>query len=125
MSFMPSRRATLTTFLGSGVFMLAATFTKQVTAQPRRQIEMVAKRFNFSPAEIHIKVGEPVVLAIRSMDFVHGLNIPDLKIRSDLMPGRVTLVEVMAGKPGKIEFVCDNFCGDDHEEMHGQIIVSA
>jgi cytochrome c oxidase subunit II len=111
--------------MGSGLVLLAAVVARQVPAQPRRQIDMVAKRFNFTPSDIEIKVGEPVVLVIKSMDFVHGFSIPDLKIRSDLVPGRITRIDLMASKPGKIEFVCDNFCGDEHEEMHGHFTVSA
>jgi cytochrome c oxidase subunit II len=125
MNSLTSRRAGLSLLVGSGVVLLGSSLTKLAPAQARRQIDMVAKRFSFTPTAIEIKVGEPIVLAIRSMDFVHGISIPELKIRSDLVPGRVTRIEFMASKPGKIDFVCDNFCGDEHEEMHGQFIVSA
>jgi cytochrome c oxidase subunit II len=125
MKLLATRRRSLNVLMGSGLVLLAAVVARQVPAQPRRQIDMVAKRFNFTPSDIEIKVGEPVVLVIKSMDFVHGFSIPDLKIRSDLVPGRITRIDLMASKPGKIEFVCDNFCGDEHEEMHGHFTVSA
>ena len=63
--------------------------------------------------------------SIRSLDFVHGMNIPDLGMRLDLGPGRVTRLELQPKAAGVIDFVCDNFCGDGHEEMHGRFIVSA
>ena len=28
-------------------------------------------------------------------------------------------------KPGVYDFLCDNFCGDEHETMHGRMIVDA
>ena len=86
---------------------------------------MVAKRFSFTPNDIALKVGESVVLAIKSLDFVHGFNLPDLGLRADLMPGRVTRIAFTPTKAGLLEFVCDNFCGDHHEDMHGQFVVSA
>ena len=95
-------------------------------AQPQpRTIELVAKRFEYVPKEVPLKVGERVIIAIKSLDFVHGMNIPDLHKRLDLVPGRITQLELQPTAPGVIEFVCDNFCGDHHEEMHGSFVVSA
>ena len=53
------------------------------------------------------------------------MNFPDFKIRADLMPGRVTRIELPALQAGTYEFLCDNFCGDGHEEMHGKLVVTA
>lgn len=96
----------------------------QGVAEPR-VIELTARRFVYEPNEIALKAGERVVVAIRSIDFVHGMNLPDLGMRLDLMPGRVTHLELHPKAPGVIDFVCDNFCGDGHEEMHGRFVVSA
>jgi len=52
-------------------------------------------------------------------------KLPDLKTRLDLVPGRITRLELQPMQPGDIEFVCDNFCGDGHETMHGKFVVSA
>jgi cytochrome c oxidase subunit II len=65
------------------------------------------------------------VLEFTSLDFVHGFNMPDLKVRADLPPGLVTRVPLPMAKPGTYDFLCDNFCGDQHEEMHGRMIVEA
>lgn len=90
-----------------------------------RVIAIVARRFRYEPAEVALKAGERVVIAVSSLDFVHGMNIPDLHLRFDLPPGRVTRFELQPTQPGVIDFVCDNFCGDGHEEMHGRFIVHA
>lgn len=103
----------------------AATLEMAVGQTPPREISMRARRFEFVPAEIVLKAGEPVIIAVTSEDFVHGMNIPDLKQRFDLVPGRVTRIALMPREPGVIEFVCDNFCGDGHEEMHGRFVVRA
>jgi cytochrome c oxidase subunit II len=108
-----------------GVTLFGVLASRTVMAQTPREIDMVARRFNFTPNDIPLKINERVVLLIRSVDFVHGFNVPDLGIRADLVPGRITRVELKPLKAGKLEFVCDNFCGSEHEEMHGQFLVSA
>ena len=96
----------------------------QAEVEPR-VIEMTARRFTYEPNEIALKAGERVVIAIRSLDFIHGMNLPDLGMRLDLVPGRVTRLNLHPKVPGVIDFVCDNFCGDDNEEMHGRFVVTA
>lgn len=107
----------------AGMAALGAAIA-QTTASPR-VIAVTARRFEFVPADIALKAGEAVVIAVTSLDFVHGLNIPDLKQRFDLVPGRVTHIPLRPTAAGVIEFVCDNFCGDGHEEMHGRFVVQA
>lgn len=107
---------------------LAAGGLGAALAQPTarvREIAVTAKRFEFVPAEIELKAGEEVVVVVTSLDFVHGMSIPDLKQRHDLVPGRPTRIPLSPRQPGVIEFVCDNFCGDGHEEMHGRFVVRA
>ena len=50
-------------------------------------------------------------------------GMPDLNIRADLPPGQVTTVHLIPKKAGIYTFLCDNFCGAEHEDMHGKIIV--
>ena len=86
-------------------------------------IQVTAQRFTFTPNEIVVKKGQPVVLAFSSLDFVHGFNIPSLKLRADLPPGKITRVRFTPDRVGEHPFVCDNFCGEGHEDMHGRIVV--
>ena len=85
-----------------------------------REINIVAQRFKFVPDVIALKVGEPVLLLISSLDYIHGFNVPDLNLRSDLLPGLVTPIRLTPTQAGRLDFLCDNFCGDNHEEMHGR-----
>ena len=119
-----SRRRILQTVVATAGAALVRAGVAQDVAAPR-VIELTARRFTYIPNEIALKVGERVVIAISSIDFVHGMNLPDLHMRLDLVPGRITKLELQPKTPGVIDFVCDNFCGDGHEEMHGRFIVSA
>ncbi len=51
------------------VVSVALSRPARATDTPRR-IEIVAKRFTYTPEEITIKKGEPVVLALQSGDFL-------------------------------------------------------
>ena len=88
-------------------------------------VKLVAQRFRYTPSEFRVKAGWPVVLEFTALDFVHGFNMPDLKLRADLPPGTVTRLRFTVDKPGIYDFQCDNFCGDGHEQMHGRMVVQA
>ena len=122
-----SRRQWLQHALAVGATPLLSSAARGVSAQAggAQVVRIVAQRFHYTPGEFRVKAGVPVVLEFTSLDFVHGFNLPDLKVRADLVPGKVTRVALPAAGPGTYEFVCDNFCGDRHEEMHGRMIVEA
>lgn len=90
-----------------------------------RTINIVAKRFSFSPNRIALKKGEPVVLEVTAMDFPHGFNIPDMNMRRDLIPGKAVRIPLTPARIGQFAFLCDNFCGSGHEQMEGTFIVTA
>jgi cytochrome c oxidase subunit 2 len=102
----------------------ATTARRSVASGNAPVIEVVAQRFRFTPNEIALRSGQSAVLAITSLDFVHGFKVPELGIRIDLIPGTVTRVTIKALAPGRYDFLCDNFCGSGHEEMNGTIVVS-
>jgi cytochrome c oxidase subunit 2 len=88
-------------------------------------ISIEAKRFSFTPNRITLKRGVAVVLEITALDFAHGFNIPDMNIRTDLIPGKAVRVALKPEQAGEFTFLCDNFCGSGHEQMEGKISVTA
>jgi cytochrome c oxidase subunit 2 len=96
-----------------------------VSAEPTEQIIKVsAKKFDYTPGEIRLKKGVPVVLEFTTEDVVMGFNAPDLGARADILPGKVSRVRVVPNKAGTFEFHCDIFCGSGHEDMSGTIVVT-
>ncbi|MES2130069.1 MAG: cupredoxin domain-containing protein [Pseudomonadota bacterium] len=93
-------------------------------AAKARVIKIEARKFAYSPATITVKAGEAVVLELHAIDFTHGFNLPEFKIRADLVPGKAVRVPLQPKEAGRFTFVCDNFCGDGHEEMNGALIVT-
>ena len=105
--------------LGSGAGHLWA----QAAAPRPKVIKIVAKRFDYTPAHLTLKKGEPVVLELTTRDVVMGFNLPDFKLRADIVPDQVTRLAFAPDKTGTFVFVCDIFCGSGHEEMQGSITV--
>ncbi|HET7451674.1 MAG TPA: cupredoxin domain-containing protein, partial [Thermoanaerobaculia bacterium] len=64
-------------------------------------VEITAKRFAFTPAEIHLKKGEPVTLRVTSQDVTHGLMLRDLGIDADIAPGKTTELAVTPAAAGR------------------------
>jgi cytochrome c oxidase subunit 2 len=87
-------------------------------------IKVSAKRFEYSPQEITLKKGAPVVLQLTTEDRSHGFNIPSMNLRADILPGKVTELKLTPQKAGEFDFFCDIFCGSGHEGMNGKIIVA-
>ena len=95
-----------------------------IAAENEQIIQITAKRFEYSPKEITLKKGVPVVLEFTSLDRLHGFDCPSLKLRLDIYPGKVNTLRFTPDKAGTFPFHCDNFCGSGHEGMKGTIIVT-
>ena len=112
--------------LVSGLGALAlGSLAVLTSAQTReRVIDVVAKRFDFVPEEIHVARGEAVVLRFTAPDVPMGFHLPDFDLREDLVPGAITTVRLTPDRIGSFTFMCDVFCGSGHEEMSGTLIVA-
>lgn len=87
-------------------------------------IEIHAKRFSFTPAEITIKKGETVTLVLTSDDVAHSLVVQGLHINSPITKGHVTNVTVTPTTVGDFKGKCGRFCGSGHGSMSFVVHVS-
>ena len=120
----PGRRMALGLGLRVG---LAALFGPVALAQDPSEpltIQLVARKFMFTPEQVPVKVGQRLLLELTTLDFAHGFGLPDLKLRTDLVPGQVVKLALQFDKPGDYVFLCDNYCGDGHEDMFGRFLVT-
>ena len=119
------RRATITTIaLAALLSASAAVLAPRTTRSAQEQvIRVTAKKFEYSPDEITVKKGVPVVLEITSLDRDHGFKLPELGVRADIKPGATTRVRFVPNKTGRFPFQCDVFCGSRHEDMSGELVV--
>jgi len=86
-------------------------------------IEITAKKFEFTPGEITLKKGEPVVLRLTSTDRVHGFMSKPLKVDTDIAAGKTTDVAVTPDTAGDFTVICDHYCGTGHGNMKMKVSV--
>lgn len=111
-----------------GTLSLAAATTHSGTPQlgtasAPRIINIVAKRYSFTPNQITLKEGETVTLRMTSEDRVHGFYLKPLKIDEVIEPGKTTEVSVTPTQSGTFNIICDHFCGAGHGNMNMTVIV--
>ena len=73
--------------------------------------------------ELHIPVGQPVVLELTSADVVHSFWVPRLSGKRDMIPGRTNLLRIQADKPGRFAGICAEYCGGPHALM-GLVVIA-
>lgn len=67
--------------------------------------------------ELHIPVGRPVVISLKSSDVIHSFWVPNLHGKKDMIPGRTTIIKLRADRPGVYRGQCAEFCGMQHTKM--------
>ncbi len=86
-------------------------------------IEITAKKFEFTPSEIMLKKGEPVILRMTTADRVHGFMSKPLKFDTDIPVGKTTDVAVTPDTAGDFTVICDHYCGSGHGGMKMKVTV--
>lgn len=73
--------------------------------------------------EMHVPVGKPVVLILKSRDVIHSFFVPNLRFKQDAVPGREIRAWFEASRPGKYETPCAELCGFGHSGMKGWLFI--
>ena len=104
-------------FLFAGLLIAAVPSRSAWSQAAPQRIEITAKRFSFTPGEITVKKGQPVVLVLKSMDAGHGLRIRDLGVDMKVKAGGTAEVTFTPDKTGDFVGHCSVFCGSGHGSM--------
>lgn len=67
--------------------------------------------------ELHIPVGKPIDLEIKSVDVLHSFWVPRLAGKMDAIPGQINRMWLQADTAGKYNGHCTEYCGDSHANM--------
>jgi cytochrome c oxidase subunit II len=102
-----------------GIALLQGTSTTSLASgqSSPKTITITAHRFNFTPNEITLTKGEPVILVLKSEDVAHGLGVRDLNIEMKVSAHGTTQVQVTPDKTGDFTGHCLVFCGAGHGSM--------
>jgi cytochrome c oxidase subunit 2 len=72
--------------------------------------------------EIHIPVGEPVKIVLKSADVIHAFWVPRLAGKTQTIPGQINEQWIQADTPGVYRGQCSQFCGAQHAHMAFEVI---
>jgi cytochrome c oxidase subunit 2 len=72
--------------------------------------------------EIHVPVGQPVLIKLFGGDVIHSFWIPALTGKTDTIPGRENLAWLQADHAGVYRGQCTEYCGAQHAHMAAFIV---
>lgn len=75
--------------------------------------------------ELHIAVGQPVLLELEAADVIHSFWVPRLSGKMDMIPGRTNRLLIQAEKAGIYKGQCAEYCGGPHALMGFVVIAHA
>jgi cytochrome c oxidase subunit 2 len=81
------------------------------------RLEVTAKRFEFTPAEVTVKKGQPAVLILKDLDVPHGVRFKELGIDIKAGKGQNSEAPFTPTKTGTFVGHCSVFCGAGHGKM--------
>ncbi len=117
-----------------GIFYIGLKGYVHMTTPPENayEIQVTAQRwfwtFNYPNGAsetdvLHVPVGRPVKLIMRSDDVIHSLFIPAFRVKQDVVPGRRTMLWFEATHEGDYDLFCTEYCGQQHSQMVGRVMV--
>jgi cytochrome c oxidase subunit 2 len=94
-------------------------------------VTSVARMWNFSfeyengksSTELVVPVNTPVKIKLVALDVIHSLFIPAFRIKSDMVPGRETMMWFLPQREGTYDLYCAEYCGLQHSYMSSVVKV--
>lgn len=119
-------------FLGIAVSVAAAAAGRALlSAQNRREFEVVARRYAFTvsgndAAEIRVNQNDLVHITFSTEDIPHSFTIeePPYRIMRRVEPGKPVTFDFRADQPGRFRFFCNLTADPKCKDMHGTLVVS-
>ncbi|HSW02953.1 cytochrome c oxidase subunit II [Aquabacterium sp.] len=75
--------------------------------------------------ELHLPLGKPVKVLMRSHDVLHDFFVPQFRARMNIVPGQMSSFWFTPTKPGRYEAMCAQLCGVGHPAMRGFVVVES
>ena len=75
--------------------------------------------------ELHIPVGEPVLIRLKSADVIHAFWVPTLAGKTQMIPGLINQQWIQADSPGIYAGQCAQFCGAGHARMSLEVVAES
>ena len=73
--------------------------------------------------EVHLPLGKPVKVLLRSIDVLHDFYVPQFRAKMDMVPGSITYFWFTPTRTGTFDVLCFELCGVGHHNMRGIVVV--
>jgi cytochrome c oxidase subunit 2 len=70
-------------------------------------------------------VNRPVIIKLTTKDVIHSLNLPQMRVKQDAIPGQVIPIWFEPIKTGSWDIACAQLCGLSHYRMRGSYTVES
>ncbi len=93
-----------------------------VSPPPGSDIFLRGQQWAWDPI-LDLKVNETYRLHLSSIDVLHGMSIHPINMNFEAVPGWDYVLTITPTTSGDFRIICNEFCGVDHHNMIGKIIV--
>lgn len=108
----------------SALAVAAGSFIPFPAGKPEtREITLEASRFAYSPERIEVNKGDHVILRLAPQDVSHGVYVDGYGLKTQAAPGKTSVLDFVADRPGTFRLRCSVPCGDLHPFMVGLLSV--
>ncbi|GLR83718.1 cytochrome c oxidase subunit II [Bradyrhizobium iriomotense] len=73
--------------------------------------------------DLHLPIGKPVKVLLRSVDVLHDFYVPEFRAKMDMVPGMVTYFWIKPIRTGTFDVLCAELCGAAHYQMRAKVTV--
>ncbi len=73
--------------------------------------------------DLHLAVGQPVKMLLRSVDVLHNFYVPEFRAKMDMVPGMITYFWMEPTRVGTYDVLCAELCGVGHGYMSGTVMI--
>jgi len=100
--------------------------------EPEMEVEIDGYRFGWeftypnghqSDGVLRVPRGEVVRLRVTSSDVFHNFGVPELRVKTDAVPGQTTTTWFEADETGNYTAQCYELCGSGHSYMTATVVV--
>ena len=97
----------------------------QDQAPNRREFDLTASDYRFTPDRVEVKQDELVKVTVRSTDVAYSLTIDEYRVSKRVPAGGVVTFEFRADRPGTFSFYSNLTSDSRHKAMKGEFVVHA
>jgi plastocyanin len=118
--------------IGAGSVLLAGPAAARLTAaEPsgqeqapnRREFDLTATNYRFSPDRLEVKQDELIKLTVRSTDVAYSVTIDEYRVSKRVPAGGAVTFEFRADRAGTFPFYSNLTSDSRHQSMKGALIV--